>query len=65
MELQAWIQIRFSVDLEDTLDILDTLKNESRTGAVRSQTVTWIRFRKDRELVELAFSSRMVNIYSK
>ena len=33
-------------------------------GAVRSQTTTWIRFRKDRELVELAFISRMMNVYN-
>ena len=33
-------------------------------GAVRSQTTTWIRFRKDGELVELAFNSRMVNVYN-
>ena len=31
--------------------LIDLLKKESRTGAVRSQTTTWIRFRKDRELV--------------
>ena len=29
--------------------LIDLLKKESRTGAVRSQTTTWIRFRKDRE----------------
>ena len=44
--------------------LIDLLKKESRTGAVRSQTTTWIRFRKDRELVELAFNSRMTNIYN-
>ena len=33
-------------------------------GAVRSQTTTWIRFRKDRELVEPAFNSRMTNVYN-
>ena len=37
---------------------------ESRTGAVRSQATMWIRFKKDGELVELAFNSRMVNIYN-
>ena len=42
----------------------DLLKKESRTGAVRSQRTTWIRFRKDRELVELAFNSRMTNVYN-
>ena len=44
--------------------LIDLLKKESRTGAVRSQTMTWIRFRKDRELVELAFNSRMTNFYN-
>ena len=37
---------------------------ESRTGAVRSQATTWIRFGKDREKVELALNSRMLNIYN-
>ena len=40
------------------------LKRESRTGAVRAQTTTWIRFKKDDELVELAFNSRMMNVYN-
>ena len=44
--------------------LIDLLKRESITGAVRSQTTTWIRFRKDRELVELAFNSRMTNVYN-
>ena len=44
--------------------LIDLLKKESRTGTVRSQTTTWIRFRKDRELVELAFNSRMINVYN-
>ena len=44
--------------------LIDLLKKELRTGAVRSQTTTWIRFRKDRELVELAFNSRMTNVYN-
>ena len=44
--------------------LIDLLKKESRTGAVRSQTTKWIRFRKDRELVELAFNSRMTNVYN-
>ena len=43
--------------------LIDLLKKESRTGAVSSQTTTWIRFRKDDELVELAFNSRMMNVY--
>ena len=44
--------------------LIDLLRRESRTGAVRSQTTTWIRFRKDDELVELAFNSRMMNVYN-
>ena len=44
--------------------LIDLLKKESRTGAVRSQTTTWIKFRKDGELVELAFNSRMMNVYN-
>ena len=44
--------------------LIDLLKKESRTGAVRSQAMMWIRFRKDRELVELAFNSRMTNVYN-
>ena len=44
--------------------LIDLLKRESRTGAVRAQTTTRIIFRKDDELVELAFNSRMANIYN-
>ena len=44
--------------------LIDLLKRESRTGAVRAQTTTWIRFKKDDELVELALNSRMTNIYN-
>ena len=44
--------------------LIETLKRESRTGAVRAQTMTWIRFKKDDELVELAFNSRMINVYN-
>ena len=44
--------------------LIDMLRRELRTGAVRSQTTTWIRFRKEDELVELAFNSRMANIYN-
>ena len=42
--------------------LIELLAKESRTGAVRSQATTWIRFRK--EMVELAFNSRMLNIYN-
>ena len=44
--------------------LIDLLKKESRTGAVRSQTMTWIRFRKDGEFFEPAFNSRMMNVYN-
>ena len=44
--------------------LIELLAKESRTGAVCSQSTTWIRFRKDREMVELAFNSRMLNIYN-
>ena len=44
--------------------LIDLLVKETRTEAVRSQVTTWIRFRKDGEMVELAFNSRMLNIYN-
>ena len=44
--------------------LIELLAKESRTGAIRSQAMTWIRFRKDGEMVELAFNSRMLNIYN-
>ena len=44
--------------------VIDLLKKESRTGAVRAQTTTGIRFSQDGELVELAFNSRMMNDYN-
>ena len=44
--------------------LIDLLKKESRTGAVRAQTTTWIRFKKDDELVELACNGRIMNVYN-
>ena len=44
--------------------LIDLLKRELRTGAVRAQTTTWIRLKKDDELVELAFNGRMTNVYN-
>ena len=44
--------------------LVDLLRQEMRTGVVHSQAFTWIRFRKDREVVELAFNSRMLNVYN-
>ena len=40
--------------------LIELLKKESR----KAQTTTWIRFRKDRESIELAFNSRMVKVYN-
>ena len=44
--------------------LIDLMAKESRTGAVHSQATTWIIFRKDGEMVEFAFNSRMLNIYN-
>ena len=44
--------------------LIELLAKESRTGAIRSQATTWIRCRKDGEMVELAFNSRVLNIYN-
>ena len=44
--------------------LIDLLTKESRTRALRSQATTWIRFRKDGEMVELAFNSRTLNVYN-
>ena len=45
--------------------LIDLLKKESRMGAVHSQATTWIRFTNDGiETVELAFNSRMLNVYN-
>ena len=44
--------------------LIKLLTKESRMGAAHSQATTWIRFGKDREMVELAFNGRMLNIYN-
>ena len=44
--------------------LIKLLMKKSRTGAIRSQTTTWIRFRKDGESIELAFNSTMANVYN-
>ena len=44
--------------------LIELLAKESRMGAIRSQATMWIRFRKEGEMVELAFNSRMLNIYN-
>ena len=44
--------------------LIVTLKKESKGRSVKVQTTTWIRFKQDEELVELAFNSRMMNVHS-
>ena len=44
--------------------LIELLAKESRMGAIKLQATTWIRFKKDREMVELAFNSRMLNVYN-
>ena len=39
--------------------LIELLKKETRTG-----TTTWIRFRKEGEIVELTFNGRMLNVYN-
>ena len=43
--------------------LIVTLKKESKGRSAKVQTTTWIRFKQDKELVELAFSSRMMNVH--
>ena len=44
--------------------LIELLAKESRMGAIKLQATTWIRFKKDRQMVELAFNSRMLNVYN-
>ena len=44
--------------------LVKLLTKELHTGAMCSQATTCIRFRKDGEIVELAFNSRMLNVYN-
>ena len=44
--------------------LIVTLKKESKGRSVKVQTTTWIRFKQDDELVELAFNSRMTNVHN-
>ena len=45
-------------------NLIDSLKKESRGRSARVQTTTWIRLKKDDELVEMAFYSRMKNVHN-
>ena len=62
MGYQEWTQIHFFNRVRKFL--IELLKKETRTGAARSQSTTLIRFRKEGEIVELAFNSRMLNVYN-
>ena len=44
--------------------LIVTLKKESKGRSVKVQTTTWIRFKQDEELVELAFNSRMTDVHN-
>ena len=44
--------------------LIVTLKEESSGRSVKVQTTTWLRFKQDEELVELAFNSRMTNVHN-
>ena len=56
MEDLEWIPIKSQ--------LIVTLKKESKGRSVNVQTTTWIRFKRDEELVELAFNSRMMNVHN-
>ena len=44
--------------------LIVTLKKESKGRSVKVQTTTWVRFKQDEELVELAFNSRMTDVHN-
>ena len=44
--------------------LIDLIRKETRGRSVRAQTSMWIRFRKDKDLVDLVFNSLMTNIYN-
>ena len=44
--------------------LIDLIRQETRGRSVRAQTSTWIRFRRDEDLVDLVFNSRMTSIYN-
>ena len=44
--------------------LIVTLKKESKGRSVKVQTTTWIRFKQDEELVELACNSRMTDVHN-
>ena len=44
--------------------LIDLIRKETRCRSIRAQTSTWIRFRRDKDLVDLVFNSRMTSIYN-
>ena len=44
--------------------LIDLIRKEARGRSVRAQTSMWIRFRRDKELVNLVFNSLMTNVYN-
>ena len=44
--------------------LIITLKKECKGRSVKVQTTTWIRFKQDEELLELAFNSRMTDVHN-
>ena len=44
--------------------LIDLIRKEMRGRSVRAQTSMWIRFRKDKDLVDLVLNSLMTNVYN-
>ena len=44
--------------------LIVTLKKESKGRSIKVKTTTWIRFKQDEELLELAFNSRMTDVHN-
>ena len=44
--------------------LIDFIRKETRGRSVRAQASMWIRFRKDKDLVDLVFNSLMTNVYN-
>ena len=65
---------RYKIDGRPTMDpetffnrirrsLINLIRKETRGRSVRAQTSTWIRFRRDEDLVDLAFNSRITNVH--
>ena len=44
--------------------LINLIRKETRGRSIRVQTSVWIRFRQDKELVDLVFNSLMTNVYN-